>query len=240
MNAGELLTSIKMDLGIYGIALPFDDPDKTIMDTIKLRTIKTFSQFYPHIVKIDLNLKELENNKTTYQETVYKLPDAFGDRRIMYIRSVKPRNKLLGSNYMNPVIHADFDMYSSMMMMQSEANLLSTIAPPFTFHFTSPNLLHLYNLTTLANEITVEFGLEHFDNLSSIKNTTWESFYELALLDVKRLMYNMMKHYNEIQTAHGTINMRIDDWSNAESERRDLIERWRAVYHLEADQFIIV
>lgn len=240
MNLSETLTSLKMDLGIYGISLPFDDPDKSLTEVLNLRSIKTFSQFYPHVIRIDLKLDQLRIVKSHYQESIYEIPDVFGDRKIMYVRKVEPKNKLAGSGYLNPVMDDSLDLYNSLMMGQASANLLSTATPPFTFKFVEPNLLHLYNMSTIANELTVEFALEHFPNLSSIPNTAWESFYELALLDVKRFLYNALKHHNELQTAYGTINMRIDDWSNAESDRKELIERWRDVYHLDTEQFFII
>jgi len=240
MNISELLTSIKMDLGIYGLSLPFENENKVLYDTIKLRTIKTFSQFQPHIMRIPLNLDELNCLSSNYQESVYEIPDVFGNRRIMYIRRVEPRNKMLGNGYVSPIFDDSMDVYNSVMMAQAGANLLSSVTPPFTFKFQGPNLLYLYNMSTMATEIFVEFALEHAENLVTIPNTAWESFYELALLDIKRFLYGAMRHYNEIQTAYGTVSLKIDEWANAEQERKDLLEKWRDVYHLDADQFVIV
>lgn len=240
MNLSELLTSIKMDLGIYGVSLPYDDPEKTLFDVIKLRTIKTFSQFYPFVMRVDLDMNQLRCLKSNYQESIYELPDIFGDRKLLSIRKVIPVNRLLGNGYMSPIFDDSLDLYNSMMMGQAAANLLSAATPPFTFKFEQPNLMYLYNMSTMANQITVEFCLEHYENLASIPNTAWESFYELALLDIKRLLYGALKHYRELQTAHGTISLQIDDWANAESERKELIEHWRDVYHMEADQFVVI
>ena len=47
-----------------------------------------------------------------------------------------------------------------------------------------------------------------------------------------------MKHYTELQSAYGTINLRIDDWSNAESERTELLNTWEDTYHLDGPQMI--
>jgi hypothetical protein len=240
MNVSELLTSIKMDLGIYGLALPFPDENKALYDTIKLRTLKTFSQFFPYIMRVDFNLNQLKVIKSDYAESIYEIPDIFGDKRIVYVRKVDLKNKLIGNGYMNPVFDDSIDIYNSVMMAQARANLLSTITPPFTFKFVQPNLLYLYNMSTFGAEITVEFGLEHSENLMTIPNSAWESFYELALLDIKRFLYNALKHYNELQTAYGTISLKIDDWANAESERKDLIERWRDVYHLDGENFYVI
>lgn len=241
MNVSELITSIKMDLGVYGMALPFEDEEKTFYDVIKLRTIKTFSQFYAHIMRVDLNLDDLVCRKTEYNESVYEIPmDLFGDRQLLYVRKVDRKNKLLGNSYLDPMLEDGMDLYQATMLGHASANLLSTAIPPFTFKFVQPNLLYLYNSSAMANTITIEFGVEHFDNLGSIPRTAWESFYELALIDIKRLLYNALKHHNEIQTAFGSINLRIDDWQNAESDRKELIERWRDVHHLDAEQFYII
>lgn len=240
MNVSELLTSLKLDLGVYSIALPFPDENKVLHDNIKLRTIKTFSQFAPHVIKIDLQLNELTMLKSNYTESVYEIPDIFGDRKLMNVRKVELKNKLLGNGYMGASMEGSYDMFNSTMMAQAGANLMSSITPPFTFKFQAPNLLYLYNTSTMANELSVEFAVEHFDNLSSIPNTAWESFYDLALLDTKKLLYGALKHYSELQTAHGTINLRIDDWANAESDRKELISHWRDVHHLDGEQFFII
>ena len=77
-------------------------------------------------------------------------------------------------------------------------------------------------------------------NLSTISETASESFFKLALLDTQENLYSMMKHYNEIQSAYGTVSMKIDDWSNAESERADLLREWEETYHMDIAQYIIL
>lgn len=241
MNLTQLLTSLKMDLGIYGLRLPFDNPDEAMMDVIKLKSLKTFSSFYPQIKTISVDLaKDLECIKEEYTESIYIIPDIFAGREIMYIRNIVLKSKLLGNGFISPTFDGSIETYNMLMMTQANANLASVAAPAITFKFDPPNKMHLYNVATAYGVIDIEFGVEHAENLSTIPVTAWESFYELALLDIKRFLYNIMKHYNEIQTAYGTLNMRIDEWSNAESDRKDLIEKWKDVYHLEHEQFFII
>ena len=95
-------------------------------------------------------------------------------------------------------------------------------------------------MATAYGKVDIEIAVEHADNLSTIPNTAWESFYELALLDIKRFLYNAMKHYTELQTAYGTVQLKIDDWQSAESDRKELIERLRDIYHLEAQPLFII
>ena len=62
----------------------------------------------------------------------------------------------------------------------------------------------------------------------------------LATLDVKKFMYDNLKLYGNLQTAYGNIDIKIDDWSNAEQEREQLIQEWENTWHLDGEQFIIL
>ena len=243
MNASSVLTAIKSDLGIYHITLPFENPDEEIMNIIRTRTIPSYSTFYPQVIKLPVDLsKDLIPIKTDYTESVYRIPDIFGGRPLMYIRDVSPRRDLISgdTNNMSPLFQGSMDLYGSLMYGQISADLMSLAAPPITFEFNPPNILRLFNISTMYGNINIEFAVAHALNLSTIPDTAWESFLELAILDVKKFLYNTMKHYNEIQTAYGTVNLKIDDWQNADSERKDLIEKWRDSYHLETKQFFII
>ena len=230
-----------MDLGIYGLRLPFDNGDKAMMDVIQLKSLKTFSTFFPQVKMLTLDLaKDVETLKSEYTESKYVLPDLFPGREILYIRQINLKSKLLGNGFISPTFDGSIETYNMLMMTQANANLASVAAPAITFRFEPPNIMYLYNVATAYGMIDIELALEHAENLSTIPQTAWESFYELALLDTKRFLYNTMKHYTELQTAYGNINLRIDEWSSAESDRKDLIEKWRDVYHLEAVQVFII
>jgi hypothetical protein len=241
MNISDLLTSIKMDLGIYGLKLPFDNPDKALMDVIKLKTLTTFSIFEPKIEKIIIDSNNVKILQNSYEELILVLPNIYPDRQMVYVRRVNMRNTLMGNGYLAPVFDGTISTYLDVAMCQANADLVSTMTPPITFKFEPPNILHIYNFSSAYGKLDVEVGFTHPDNLTTIPLSSWESFLELATLDVKKFLYNAMKHYTEIQSAFGTISLKIDDWQNAESERRDLVERWKDVYHLETqDQFMII
>ena len=241
MNISQLLTQIKMDLGIYGLSLPFEDPDKALMEVIQLRTLKIFSVYQPRVEIIKLDLaKDVETLKEEYTESIYVLPNKYPDREMLGIRRILPVNKLMGNGFLAPVFDGTIETYMELMSTQANANLASVAAPPITFKFDPPNIMHVYNMATAYGIVEVELEFEHAQNLSTIPLTAWESFYELALIDVKRFLYNAMKHYTDLSTAFGTISMKIDDWSNAESERKDLIEKWKDSYHLDTAQFVII
>lgn len=240
MNLSQLITSIKMDLGIYGLALPFENENQVLHEVLKLKTIKTFSIFAPYILKINMPLKDMEAIQSNFQESIYRLPDVFGDRQIVTIKSIKPWNKLMGQGYVSTQFGGGVDLYNDLMLGQANANIYSTAMPPFTFSYEQPNIIHVYNLDSMCNEIIIEIGLEHADNFATIPNTAWESFHELAVIDIKKFLYSSMKHYTEIQTAYGNISLKIDDWANADQERKDIIEKWRDLFHLDQDVFVVI
>lgn len=231
-SLSELIESIKMDLGIYGLSLPIDNLDEQLYNVFKLRTIKTFSQYHPYVEQIELDLNELETNTNNFNKREYIIPNIFGDRRIISVRDVSQRP--IGIGYGQPSSMGCSMTSENMMLGTINADINSMMSPPQTFEFIQPNRLVLYNMYMYATRVTIELTTEHFSNLASIPASQWETFENLALLDTKRFLYGILKHYNEIQTAHGNINLRIDDWANAEQDRRELLKEWDGKYHLDS------
>lgn len=240
MNPSELLTSLKMDLGIYAIAIPIEDVNTSMMEVIKLRSLRTFSQYYPYVFRQDIDLTKWTRIKDHYNESIYEIPEMMGGLRIMEIRKVDQQNKLIGGGTYSPLMDPSMDMYNDLALSNAGAHLMSSAAPPFTFRYEQPNLLYLYNSSTMSSQLTVEFAYEHAENLSTIKYTAWDSFYELALLDIKSFLYNSMKHYQDLQTAYGTISLKIDDWASAAQERKDLLSQWNENVHIDSEQIYII
>lgn len=243
MNLSEIITNIKMSIGIYGLATPFEDIDKTITDVLKVKTLKSFSQYNPDIVELRLDLKELECLENTYNESIYLLPDVFGERDILYIRDVQHVDNMFGgpsSGYLMPPTNMSMLSYQNLMMGQANADLMSFATPGQTFKFTPPNKVHLYNASALNGIMKIQLALDHSNNLSTLSPTVRDSFLRLAILDVKAFLYSSLKHYNDLSTAYGNIALRIDDWSSAEDQREDLINQWSEVYHLDTEQIMIV
>lgn len=233
-SLSELIESIKMDLGIYGLSLPIEDFDAQIERIIQIKTMATFSQFYPFVRDVELDLADLDSETNDFNRKVYILPANLTlGRRIVSIHNVSQRPVGMGYGGPDMMGYGGNSMVESFMLASVNADILSTMAPPQTFEFIQPNKLVLYNMNLYASRVIIRVATEHFENLSSIPYTAWESFEELALIDVKRFAYGILKHYSQITTAHGTIDLKIDDWSNAESERREIVTKWRSSHHLD-------
>lgn len=231
MNLSEMLTAIKMDLGIYSLHLPIEDKD--MYEVIKLRSIRTYSQFFPHIQEVRFDIDELKTYSKSYQKTTVELPDVFGGRRIIYVKEVDLDSEFVNAGYLAPEANASIQTFENLALTTANMHALSTLSPSFTFEFHAPNRLTLYNHSIYADIINVKLAVEHFDNLSSISPSTFDTFYELASLDIKNYLYGILKHYTEISTPYGTINLRIDDYQSAADERKTLIETWRSRNHLD-------
>lgn len=240
MNLSELITSIKMKLGIYGIAVPVENIDQTIHDVLKLETIKTYSQFFPQTITMEFRLDEMEVLFQSYMKTSVLIPDLFGGRTIISVRDVFPGKMTQGAGYMYPELAPGDEFFQSIMLGHAQAHLTSAVSPPFTFEFEHPNIIHMYNYASYARDLTIKVDLEHFSNLSSIPPSQFESFRQLAVLDVKALLYGMLKHYTDLSTALGTINLKIDDWADAQSQRDQLIQEWTASYHIEGQSIYFI
>lgn len=235
MNLSSIISNLKMDTGLAFISLPIDDLDKRISDVIRDRTLNTFNQYFPERVTESMDLSNFLCISQDFSHSVFEIPEIRG-RIVIGVEDIRVDSRSTNGGFFDPVSDFSIGTYSDMMMAQVSADLVSLAAPPVTFHFEHPNVLHVYNMGTIGYKILFDVLLGHSSNLSSIPFSVEESFYELALLDFKRFCYNSLKHFNEINTVNGTINLRIDDWANAESERKDLLRDWDTKFHLDRKQ----
>lgn len=232
MDGTELLTSIKMELGIYAIALPFDNPNEVLMDVIRTKTLKTFSIFLPHIQKIRLSANDMEEVMRGNNFREYLLPDVFGGMKLLGVNSVTYNvDNYYGSGYYSTIPRIDVNV-SNITLATASANLNRAVAQPMTFDFRHPRTLIVYD-NYYSDAFVIELKLEHSKNLVTIPPMAEDSFLELAILDIKKFLYASLKHYNDLSSAYGNISLKIDDWANAESDRKQLLEEWNNLYYTE-------
>jgi hypothetical protein len=55
----------------------------------------------------------------------------------------------------------------------------------------------------------------------------------LAVLDVEMTLYNLLKNMNNVGSAFKEIQLKIDEWSSAEGNRKTLIDKWTETFHLD-------
>lgn len=239
INISKLISAIKLDLGLMTMATPFENLDELIKEIITVRTLPVFNELSPYKVPLQINTNELEVVERRVDSDVYMLPDVFGEAEIMMILGIEPvfnqdrrvnaYNSSIFAYGATPCVYG----YQDIMLAQSQANMLSAVTKGPTFNFIAPNMIEIFNTYSMGNEYRLTVALSHADNLSTIPSTSYTSFLKLAILDVKVYLYNTLIHYENLQTAYGQLSLNIERFSNAEDDRRTLMEKWETTYHLD-------
>lgn len=232
MNLSNTITRIKLQLGLIGISLPIENIDDTIITILNEVTIPTFSVFCPYKSSIYLNLADIEKLEKQSTYIKFLLPE-FGERKVIYLFKVSYNDvdpSGLSIYYGAPLYTSS--IYSSLITANASNNMMRPIIPTISHHFEAPRTVYLYNAIA-STSLKFDLGFEHDKTLASIPETCRDSFLKLAILDVKSNLYPTIKHYSEINTAIGTINLKLDDWQSAEDERKELLRDWEDNYHLD-------
>jgi hypothetical protein len=229
----NVITRIKLSLGLMAISTPFENLDETMETIIKDITLPVFSLYQPCKEFLTLNTNDLTRIDKTEQYKVYLLPE-FKSRNLLYVFDVRYDDSCLsGLGYYGggmPLMTGN--IISQTLLANAGANMINQMMPKMTFKYEPPRKLYLYNLYS-SSKIVLELGFEHDKSLASIPETARESFMQLASLDVKANLYPTLKMYTELNTAIGNINLKLDDWANAESARDELINKWDDSYHID-------
>lgn len=246
INISKLISSIKMDLGLMAMATPFENLDELIREIIVIRSLPVFDELYPYIVPLQIDTNELEMIERKAESVVYLLPNVFGDAEIMMITHMEPiydedrysrdYNTSLFSYGVTPCLYG----YQELMLAQAQANMLSAAAKGPTFKFIPPNMVEIFSGYSMGNTFRLSIAISHSENLSTLPATCYGSFLKLATLDVKVYLYNTLIHYDNLSTAYGQLSLNIDRWSNAEDDRRTLIEKWEQTYHLDLSNIYFI
>ena len=242
----HLLQMLKMDLGIYSIPIPIKEEDFykfVIVD----QTLPEFSIYCPFRRKIVMDIEanavgdkedpQMLDGDSTPVNNLLRIPDVNGMelQPIIGVSRVDPYNML--SNLSMSSSFETLESFEDLAQAQELANLSSAMIPPKTFEYIEPDKIRLYNNHVYNSKILVEVLYQHHPELFTITQTSRASFYKLALVNAKVFLYNNLKHYTSMETAYGHIDLKIDDWSNAEGDKKELLDGWDDTYHLDQNPF---
>lgn len=234
MNMSQLLTRIKVNLGLYSIALPFENADEAMIDVIQNITLRDFSGYCPYKEDFIFNVHDLQCLFKHANFEVYLLPDIFSQRELLYVIDARyDESDISGIGYWGggvPLLHGN--MLNQALLSNAGLALTNKMIPKLTFEYEHPRKIKFYNLLASC-KVVLKLALMHDKNLTTISPTLEESFFKLACLDVKNMLYQTLKSYNDINSAYGNINLKIEEWQNAESERKELLNDWDQLYHMD-------
>ena len=240
MNMSKAISHLKMQLGLYGITLPFKDEitgntiptENVIREVLTTVTIPEYSQFEPWKREGSIDIKNLKC--IDQHEAIYKLPDFLTLTPIINIIAVRlPNHNFRGTFGDVAPAYGINRSVEGVATSQAYMMLAGQMRSEPTWEYLGKNKIKLYGFPRTVVEF--EVACEHDPNGESIPDSCYDSFMELATLDMKVFLYNNLKLYDEIPTAFGNIKLKIDDYNGADGERTQLLEKWRDTFHVDFD-----
>lgn len=219
-------------MGLKELPKPFTDED--LRWRLEHSALKEFSQVYPYRSTYMIGETErvcrpypgVPQNKSNTYSQVYEIPKHYyQDRTIMAVSDV---------NIVRP--HGYNDLYvpsgaigspvgaiTAMASMQMAASMSRTMTHAITWDFRPPNILIMYNGWSGGN-YEIELLMSHDISLSTIDPTCSSKFLQLCEYDLEEYVYNRLKRVQNLELGAGSIELKIDDWSDAGNRKRELLD----------------
>ena len=221
-------TSVLRYLKIYlGARFDLESSQFYLEDIIKELSLPTFSRFYPHRIKVAIKESDAIRtyNPTTrmYTYNKYKIPNHGEDIEYLDI-----------ANFFHPFNDGSSSLATgygggNFLVAVAASRVLSTIPHTnslYVAEFEPPDIITIDPVPLRHTDFTVE--MKCVRKLYQIPPMYKDDFMKLVLLDVKMALYNKYINLRSSGTFGGIeLNAGLDDFSNAESERADLLEKFR-------------
>lgn len=230
----ELLTICKQNMGLRDLPKPVTDED--LMWRITHSALKEFSQRYPYKETYLIsecnkvcrpNLGVANNWNNTYSQ-IYQIPkNYYQEHTIMSITNVTiQRPSGYNDLYLPQGIVADpAAVMVGLASIQATAALAKQMTHSLTWDFRAPDILVIYNGWS-GGTYEIELALDHDPSLSTIPPSAMSSFEELCLYDLQEYLYQKLKRVQDLDLGVGTIELKIDEWADASSKKKDLLADW--------------
>lgn len=236
-NLSEFITTVKENIGIKDLPLPVTDQE--LIDHFDRVTLTDFSVCYPRMDKImlgqdNLTDRAVASNNTFYE---YKIPKyVYEGTTILNVSKIDVARPNGYSDFFIP--NANWStpdaVISAMADVRMAAGVASALAKAPTLEFLPPNLIRVYNGWAGAiYEFTIQ--LKHDLSLSTVPPGAIYTLRRLAELDMEWFLYNKLKRKDSLEVGVGSIQLKIDDWSNSRSDREEMIRNIREEANIDVD-----
>lgn len=236
MSPNLILSKAKRRLGISMFKLPFDDNE--LLDIMYEDTIPTFSKFFPRYLTFPVDLNQCKPAK-------YRVADKakyFGTRAYhidfsQFGSEIVPIDIEDIDYYHND--QSDFIAYENELHGQTPYELVTnsfgraTLAASLNVEpihrFEAPDILIFDEKgfgQVYGDKIFLTCLVLHAKDLSTINISYIDYFTKLYMIDLQINLYAVLKFVDKIDTTFGEIDLKIDDWANAEDKRKELEEDW--------------
>lgn len=231
LNPTSLINRVKRRLGVKSMTLPFDDDE--LLDILYEDTLPVFSIYFPRYFRYRTDLSKLKgvDGADGFNRRFFLDLNDFKDIQVIDVEDLTPVELPLEYFYEPSYNTGGLDAFSLMADSYSESVIESMLSVPMIVKFETPNILLIDNFSYVhRGEVEIKFLVVHNRDLSTIQYAQREMLYELFKYDLQIALYNELKHYDKIDTTFGQIDLKIDDWADAESKRDDLLKLWDTTF----------
>ena len=232
-------------------------PKKYMMDVLQEETLPSINDLIPVVYRTILNTDSLirihREDMTGY--VGYRVPvELTKGLKMRGVRSISTgslgynnqqyRNNGIGfigtSSWLSAAPNR-FGRYSSANLYETvlgaltsyaDLQLLGSIQEAPIPRFEEPNIIWLNSTYGSINSFFAVLLLDNDPNLLSVPDESYEAVKRLFILDLKKTIYNEYGVLSNIDTTLGPLDIKIDEWSNAESERNELYEQYDQLSHI--------
>lgn len=231
LNHSRLLDYIKTNFGFPFQFLEMQDSD--ILSYVSEFTLREFSQFFPDINTIGLNLQS-SMNRVPEKANEYYITEPDG-REILNVANVY----FSGANYLihgqpplGPLTLGELPQWA---LSNEIAGWMKTFSNwNYTTVFRPPNIISIRPTPVSESWVSVEYERSHAKDLSTISNELQMYFCELALADIMIVIGRIRKKYSGggggggIQTPFGNIPLDDHIFDEGKERKNAIIEKLTA------------
>jgi hypothetical protein len=261
MDINKLFRSADMSCGRVLKILPeaeIGSPKQYLQEILEVKTLPSLNELYPYIDRVQINTTHLETiiDKSDPYYIGYRIPLSLTNGlKIMSVKALHcgtgatPTDGIYESSaaatlgrglrmaaYPNKYgRYGSSHLYETVMLANlsyADNMLLGQVQEAPVPRFQPPNIIWINKSYGSAGVFTATLCLENDKNLLTIPDDVFEGVRRLFVLDVKSTVYSQYGMLSSIETALGTLDLKIDDWSSAENERMDLFDQYKSMAHL--------
>lgn len=216
LTATHLLQSIELDLGYKFTNLEITHDE--IMQIIISRTLPEFSKYFPYQERIRINTQtdlvpEYKNRYFLDSEN-----EIININRLIGPSKSSPSDIIDGNP--NPLTYGSSNFLERQLIAD-----LSSATNPITFEYHHPGMIEIAPITSMSSSYIIVANVMHPAHLGTIPTNMQDYFRQLASLDVKSALYLLRNRFQNMQTTFGSIELFVDDLSQAMDKREELVSR---------------
>ena len=249
MNISTVISDLKLNLGLQTIALPFDKPVELVLKDILESSIRTFSHYKKATKTCLEQIKNLRAaNEDERQIGIFYIPPQLTTTMVhdAYAQPVSSNYRrgettinafTVGSPFVGFGTYYPQDILNATVTGAAINKYAGVTSRQPSSKWLGYNRIQLFDF---PDKCWIRFVVKCEHDLSgeTIQESQVESFMQLAELDLKRFLYNSLKNMTSVGSGFKDIQLKIDDWASAESERNALIEKWEGRYYIDDDDLI--